>query len=152
MAGVYVGVKVSSKSTKKIQEFMKENKIPNPLDSSKFHCTIIYSRVGADIKSQGYDFVALGVPTGLEIWKTKSGENALVMKLKCPDLVNRHKELMKKHDKLTYDYDEYKPHLTLSYDVGDWKIPDEMDPMNIGVITLINEYTEELKESWAKAA
>jgi hypothetical protein len=41
--------------------------------------------------------------------------SALVMELYAPMIVNRHKELMKEHNAV-FGYDEYRPHITLSYD------------------------------------
>jgi 2'-5' RNA ligase len=57
---------------------------------------------------------------------------------------------MKKHD-ATYDFPEYKPHITLSYDIGDL---DEKNLPDIGKyvdeIGIDEEYGEDLDLNWAK--
>ena len=49
----------------------------------------------------------------LNIFEGKDGKNILVLLLKSEDAKKRHLELMEEH-KTTYDYPEYKPHITLS--------------------------------------
>ena len=45
----------------------------------------------------------------------------------------------------TYDFDEYKPHITLSYDVGVLEFPDNEYTLDLG----FNEYKEDLEEDWS---
>jgi hypothetical protein len=72
------------------------------------------------------------------------------MKFKCEELNARHKELMDEHD-ATYDFPEYKTHVTLSYDIGDMdetKLPDVIK--TIGEMKIVKEYGEDLDLDWAK--
>ena len=64
-------------------------------------------------------------PTELHVFETFDKKRALVIKLDCPYLLERHKYLMQKYD-LTYDYNEYIPHITLSYDIGEMEIPKDV--------------------------
>ena len=52
------------------------------------------------------------------------------------------------------DYPEYTPHITLSYDIGDWNQMDEMqvhiDNNKIyNALVSLGEYSEELEKEWA---
>ena len=46
-------------------------------------------------------------------------KNILVLLLDAPSLVDRHNQIMNDH-KGSYDYPEYIPHVTISYDVKDF--------------------------------
>ena len=85
-----------------------------------------------------------------EIWKTRdTGKNCLVLKYKCPALVKRHKFLMKEH-KATFDFDEFIPHITLSYDINDMTLKDFGKPEEIGNISINKEYGQALDLDWSK--
>lgn len=58
-------------------------------------------------------------PQGYHIFEGKNGKNILVILLDSEDATNRHQKLMKQHD-ATYYFPEYKPHITLSYDIEDF--------------------------------
>ncbi len=53
---------------------------------------------------------------------------------------------MKLHD-ATYDFPEYIPHITLSYDLGDMPLPKLPDDMR-KEFHLSLEYVEDLKMEW----
>lgn len=107
--GTYAGLRYSAETEKVIQTFIKRSGIPNPNDD--IHTTILYSTKECpnyvpdtvpeygDIKFKGFRYFG----------------SALVIELDAPGLVMRHKALMKQHNAV-YDYDEYIPHITISYD------------------------------------
>lgn len=151
--GTYAGAHFSQQTMDDVEKYIKNNKIPNPIDAKKLHITILYSRKFLpDYKPAGeYEKPLGGKPVGFEVWKgtDKDGEknaNCLVQKFDCPELHKRHKELMDEHD-ATYDYDEYKTHFTLSYDIGDFDISD-LPPYD-GEIKIVDEYGEDLDLDWA---
>lgn len=59
------------------------------------------------------------------MWTTngigKEVTRSLILLLHSPWLVMRHNELRRVHD-ATHDYPEYIPHVTLSYNIGDFDI------------------------------
>jgi hypothetical protein len=75
-------------------------------------------------------------------------EKALVLVLDAPDVVKRHKQLMAKHKEATWDHDDYIPHVTLSYNSGDFD-PKTLDVSSIGMITLVEEYTNDIDPGWS---
>ena len=65
------------------------------------------------------------------------------MKFDSPALQSRHKDLMDTHQ-ATYDYPEYKTHLSLSYDIGDFDIKQIDFSLIAHPIIFTNEYQEDL--------
>ncbi len=150
-AGTYAGFRYDKDGVKLISKYAKDNDVPKPLEPEKMHTTLLYSRKHCpDYEPAGKLDDPYTAKVGeLDVWKTKSGKKALVVELDCPDMVKRHKELMKEHG-ATHDFDEYKVHITLSYDIGDLdvdKLPDIRD--TIKEIAAVEEYGEDLKLDWA---
>jgi hypothetical protein len=150
--GTYVGMKLSDKTVKELKALMKKLKIKNPVRSEKLHTTIIYSRKPCPNLEAAGDLAEpmVGVPTEFEIFPTRTGYNALVIKFNCPDMVNRHKQLMKDHE-ATYDFPEYKCHITLSYNVDEDEINGikGLDPLDfIQELEFNHEYKEALNLEW----
>lgn len=152
--GTFVGVHLSKKSKDALAEAAAKMKVPNKLRRDKMHATLIYSRKYLpEFKAKGkFDEPLTATPDKLEIFPSQDGNsNVLVVRLDAPDLVKRHKEIMKEHG-ATYDFDEYKPHITLSYNVGDFD-PDAHDikeHMDDPTIEIVDEYQEDLDLDWAK--
>lgn len=139
--GTYAAVKPDSLATDKINKVLKDMKVPEP--EQNLHVTLLYSRKNLpNFKPNGFG-VYVAKPKKIEVWPTKSGKNCLVLTLDCPSLVERHKYLMKKHQ-ATYDYTEYKTHMSLSYDIGDYDINNLSISDFPTTLLLTHEYTEEL--------
>ena len=159
-SGTYAAVKFSKKSEDIIHQFCLENSIPHALNPSKYHITLLYSKKYLpDYKPYGeYQVHIEGIPDRFDIWETSEADKkdhtyALVLKVKSPKLVERHKHLMKKYDAI-FDYPEYQPHITLSYNVGkDFDLKTLQSKVkDIGEIEIVSEYGEDLKQDWAKSA
>ena len=142
--GVYVAVKYNQSACDDLLEFIKEYKIPSSLKAEDFHTTLIYSRKWDDITDLNDDMEdseIVAYPKELHVFETFDKKRALVILLECPYLEERHKYLMKKYD-LTYDYPEYLPHITVSYDIGDMEIPKDVKFPKF--FRLQSEYQEDL--------
>lgn len=157
--GTYAGVYFDEDTKQVVQKFIKDNDIPKPVNVDKLHTTLLYSRKFLpEYEALGeLDEPLIGTPDELVVWKTqgdgdKPPSNCLVLKYDCPDLVSRHKELMKEHG-ATFDYEEYNPHITLSYDIGDLDI-DELTDVKKAIkrVVICEEYGEDLKLDWAHKA
>lgn len=151
--GTYAGVRFDEQTTEAIKTFQEANKIGNPVSSDKLHTTLLYSRKFLpDYTPAGeYDKPMVGSFKGFDVWESQPDDSGnknkcLVMEYSCPDLTDHHNKLMGDHD-ASYDFDEYKPHITLSYDYdGDVdKLPKFKDN-----ITIQKEYGEDLNLDWAK--
>lgn len=153
--GTYAGVSFDEETLKKITNFIKENKIPNAVPADKLHTTLLYSRKYLpDYKAQGeIDPPYVGTPKEFDVWESQEDNNGektkcLVLKYSCKELEKRHEYLMDEHD-ATYDFDQYRPHITFSYNIGDLDVS-ELDPSSIGDIVIVKEYQEDLNLNWAK--
>ena len=155
--GTYAGAKFDTETNKALHKYMSDNKIPNAIRPDKIHTTILYSRKHCPnytpLGKLKHPWVA--TPVEFVVWKTNGADggtpaNCLVLKLDCKELKDRHEELMKQHN-ATYDYDEYSPHVTLSYDIGDTdvsKLPKIFD--SVKHLNVVEEYGEDLDLNWAK--
>lgn len=152
--GTYAGVNFSDATIKAVHQYAVDNKIPKALKPEKYHTTVLYSRKYLpNYKPAGtFEKPLVGKFTGFDIWKSSPDKNedptnCLVMEFDCPELTKRHNDLMDEHD-ATYDFDEYKTHITLSYDVGDLTV--DSLPKFKDNIDIVSEYHEDLNLNWAE--
>jgi len=145
--GTYVAVNFSKESRKALSKSLKDMGIPNRHPSEKYHCTIMYSSNPLhEWEEANQEPIELDPPhkfniTGFEIFKTMSDTNALVVRGECDYLNERHQMLVDEHGaKCTHD--EYKPHVTVSYDCGDIDVED----LDISVLPEYLEIEEEYTE------
>lgn len=147
-AGTYAAMQFDPQSKYYIARYMFNHKIPNPLNPSKLHVTLLYSRK----HMEGYtprgplESPLLARVSGFEVWDTQDKQKALVARLDCPELVSRHKELMDTY-KGTYDFPDYKPHFTLSYNVPTEFSADTLPPL-VEQLYLATEYGSALDTDW----
>lgn len=145
--GTYAGFKLSDDDTDFLYDYFKNIvPVPNLIDKKSFHITLLYSRKelpNYEPKKETNDWV---YPTELDVFPTQDGKRCLVLLVKAPYCLKRHKELMKEHD-ATYDYDNYVPHITISYDIGRMRTP-KLDEQMRKELLLDLEYKEELKLEW----
>ena len=145
--GTYAAAKLSKETKKQVKQYLKDNDIADACDVDDMHCTILFSRKHLpDYTAAGkYDTPIKAKSTGFEIWKSKPKEgeskNVLVLTLKSKEMTARHKELMKEHD-ATYDFDQYKPHVTFCYDFKDGD-PKKLSKIDFDII-FDTEYSENL--------
>lgn len=154
--GTYSGVRFNNSTIKLILKYIKDNHIPNGVSEDKLHTTLLYSRkfLPNYIPKGKYSKDLVGTPTTFDVWKSDNNDNTstncLVLKYDCADLIARHKLLMDEHG-ATYDFSKYEPHITLSYDIGDFVVSNLPDILKtLPHIHIISEYKEDLDLSWAK--
>ena len=117
--GIYVEVLFSEQTKKNIADWLVSNNIPNAISPEKIHTTVVYSqKTLSDWKSLGIiDPLILTDPTEhkLEIWDTDDGFT-LVCHYESDFLKDRFDLAVK----LGYEprFPDYKPHMTLSYDLA----------------------------------
>lgn len=148
--GTFVGVKLSNDSEKRVKLLIEEGNIPNPIDIKDLHITVAYSRKYLpDFEARGkLEEPITAKVTGLDIFPSQdTDKKALVLRLKSPKLTYRHNQIRKKHG-ATFDFSEYKPHLTLSYDAGDYDISDVEPTEFVKELEIDTEYMEDLNLDW----
>lgn len=152
--GTYAAVHFNKDTIDGIKKYIKENNIPNHTKFDKMHTTLLYSKKYCpDYEPMGkYDTPMVGKYKEFDVWDSQPDDDGniakcLVMCYDCSELTKRHNELMKEHSAV-YDFDEYKSHITFSYDIGDMNIKDL--PKFDGKIEIVEEYGEDLNLDWAK--
>lgn len=144
--GTYICAKFTEDTLDRIQEVQKKLGLLNPVKREDLHSTICFSRVYVPfIASNENEFVS---KTGhLEIFETNDGP-ALVLCLDSDYLKHRHE--LSNILGATYDYPDYKPHITLSYNLGSQYIDLERNnPIEIEIISS-KEVVEDLDLDWTK--
>jgi 2'-5' RNA ligase len=145
-AGIYVAMKLDGNSKRCLQQITNQYSIPNMIPFSQLHATIVFFRKFDHIAPNSANRFK-GTITGYKIFLTRDGKKGLVVELESKDMLNRHKELMSMYD-LTYEFDTFIPHFTLSYDVGD-KFDVTKLPIPNCPIVFESEYVEPLDLDWA---
>lgn len=140
--GTYVAAKFTEQTLDSIQELQTKLRLLNPVKREDLHTTICYSRTVVPFVPHE-QIQHIGTASKLEIWDTDKGP-ALIMLLDSDYLHSRH--TYSKALGATYDFPDYKPHVTLSYNLGVQKV-DLLDALNID-IEMSREYVEELDLEW----
>lgn len=146
--GTYAGVRFWNDNQLDLINWVLKNNIPNPCRPETYHATLLYSRKHLP------DYEPCGFLKEMKYAKFGGfakfdfrllGTKCLVMKLDSPYLTERHKCLMDVFG-ATYDFPEYIPHITLSYDVGDLDL-DTLPPFT-GAMGIVEEYSCDLDLSY----
>ena len=80
------------------------------------HVTTLYSTAPVDWSELGDEAEGLEVDGGARTIERLGDQGAVVLRFDSPELVDRHYELVKRGG--SHDFDQYKPHLTISYAAG----------------------------------
>lgn len=152
--GRYIGMHFSPETREQLKRIIHDEGLPHATPSDKLHTTITYSKDNAvsDYKAAGeLDEPIEAEIDEFDIFPSAEGKKCLVAKLNCPEFVRRHN--LTREMGASYDYDEYYPHITLSYDVGDFSA-DKLQQLNkkyAGTKIYANEeYDEPIQNNWAK--
>jgi 2'-5' RNA ligase len=123
--GTYVSMDLTDESKEMIDHFVEMNLgLTERVDKTTYHITVIYSRTpvpSAELHAGSGKVEYEAFVTGYEVFPTKNDGKCLVMRLDFPYAVLLNKQLTA--EGATSDYDEYKPHMTIAYD-----IKQEVDP------------------------
>lgn len=129
--GTYCSVTLSKDSQKALDKWVTEHNIPNATQPSTYHSTVIYSRKGVP-EAKDYP-IDLPIKAKIEKWhifKTQSGQRALVAIMDSPVLEQHHKNIVKDYG-ATHDFPDFHPHVTVSYDFEDKPIPTEVPDLEL---------------------
>lgn len=117
--GVYCALELNTISKDAITDTVKQLDIPEAITSDEYHVTIAYSKKHFDPGYTSRKEDIIGTITDFTYFpnSAKPGYKALVLLLDCDEAVQLHDDTMDRG--ASYDYPEYKPHITLSYDIAD---------------------------------
>jgi hypothetical protein len=138
--GTYVAARFQPETVINLDAFQADHRIPNPVAPQDFHTTIVHSCKPIFWRPEP-DVDRTAQPIGFDIWETQSGARCLVLLLDSPYL---HQRWQVAQDRgAQYDFDQYRPHITLSYDVGG-EFTHEHLPVPDFEIKIAHEYVEPL--------
>jgi len=144
--GSYAAVSFDPATTEALKAYQYDNHITNPLESSEFHSTVMFSRKYIPtFKALGQLPNWKGMFTKWDIFPSDD-EKALVLKYECHELSARFDKIIQKYD-ATWDHKNFHPHITLSYNVDDLDI--SKLPKYDGPIILITEHNNDLDLGWS---
>jgi 2'-5' RNA ligase len=127
--GTYVSMDLSNGCKDILDHFVEMNLgLSERVDKSTYHITIIYSRTPVP-SAENYAGSTTDIEatvSGYEVFPTKNDGKCLVMRLDFPFANMLNKQLTA--EGATSDYDSYKPHMTIAYD-----IKQEIDPHTLPI-------------------
>lgn len=146
-----VGVRFSEKTLDDIEEFVRINKIPNPVPRDDLHSTIVYSRnpLTGFYAKERIDPVWSGYSHECGPWPMNHmtpPTSGFVIKYQCQDLLKRFMFLTTICG-ATHDYDNFFPHITISYDTGKELCACDMpQPKFTQPIEIVSEWYEKIEK------
>jgi len=148
--GTFVGLELDAEVARQLEAYCTNAGVPKCVGAAGFHVTTIYSRAALQ------DFAPAGllpapiVATPLRFVTVSTRPRQLLLELDCPEVVERHRATMSAHPSAQYHFDDYTPHITLSYDLGPWNEAHKMEWFQPGFsIPLTTEFSHELIPSGA---
>ena len=127
--GTYVSMDLNEDCRQLLDHFVEMNLgLTERVDPSTYHITLIYSRTPVPSAESyiGLSTTSTASVAGYEVFPTKNDGHCLVMRLKFPFAELMNNKLTA--EGATSDYTEYKPHLTIAYDMSQ-----ELDPSTLAV-------------------
>lgn len=139
--GTYVAVSLDPDDAKKLFDYYAKFNVPDMLDVDDYHITIAYSSKKFEpVLIKDLSDVPAVIPEEHKIFTGKSDKNCLVLVVKSEWLYDQFDKCTELGAK--FDYDKYSPHITISYDIGDFDIKKVKLPTIKA--KLAKHYTEEL--------
>lgn len=118
--GTYVALEMSKESKDLLDTFVEMNLgLTERVDKNTYHITVIYSRTPVPsaeaLTNTNTSIPVEAQPVGYEIFPTKNDGLCLVMRIICPYATRINSQLAR--EGATSDYTEYKPHITIAYNI-----------------------------------
>lgn len=147
---LYVRRDLRPASAKALIAWAKANGFTSTLEQSDMHVTVLYSKQPVDPMKMGETWgsepdggliVKAGGPRALE----RFGEGAVVLQFASWSLVSRHDDMVRAG--ASHDYDEYLPHVTITYSAPEGLDLDVIKPFT-GELAFGPEIFEPLDLDW----
>ena len=126
--GTYVALEMSESSMDLLDHFAEANLgLDERVTKNSYHITVIYSRTPVpDVEKLSREYSVKADPVGYEMFETKDGGKCLVLRVESAEARALNNTLGAMG--ATSDYDSYKPHVTLAYN-----ITQDIDPTTLPV-------------------
>jgi hypothetical protein len=142
MSGTYVKFVFNEDTNNKLKKLQDILKLDNKHDD--FHITLVYNqdKINFDNNTNINEVIKA---SHLEIFKNKENKNCLVLIINNNDYINSRFQYSLELG-ATWDYPDYTPHITLSYDIPNENIDELLDTSIILNLTITDEIVEDLYE------
>jgi len=142
LEGVYGSFKLTQASAEMVAEWIIDSEIIEPIDTKDLHITTTYSKV--DPKREILPSNKTNIILDYKEFSIATYGRALVLEVTSDELEEIHKSALDAG--ASYDYDTYKPHITISYNAeANENILPLLFPPNFNLI-LSHEEVEPLRE------
>lgn len=140
--GTFVGARLTGDSNSRLIEWINQKAIKNPATPDALHVTVALNKTEKFQHDPIRYVPSIPIdPSTFSIDMFGPEKNVLVLKFQSPFLTKRHFSLREKYG-FPWDWDDYSPHLTLSYD------SDNEDPGTPPFgLELDREYVEEFQNA-----
>lgn len=143
--GTYIALIPDKKTITSLAAWSKAHQIPNPIDPKELHTTLIYSRQGVpDAVNYNINLPLTVRVIGFDIFD--SGDKKCLVALLSSEELERHHLAIRTKYGATHDYDEYHPHITLTYDYTSKSKPKDIPEFPI---VLTSRRFEKLDTEWS---
>ena len=127
--GTYVSLEMTKESRELLDNFVAMNLgLEERVDPKTYHITVIYSRTpvpsAENLLHMNSVLPVEAQASGYEVFPTKNDGKCLVMRVICPYATRLNAQLTK--EGATSDYDHYKAHITIAYDIQQEVNPDTL--------------------------
>lgn len=135
----FIGLKLSQQCLDNIHNFQQCIGLENPVKKEDLHCSLFVS-----VNDFDYEFedVSLNVEvTDIKIGKikTQSGVDCLALFFNSKELEHKHNAIQHKYNAF-HAYDDFKLHITLSYDCGDINVSQICVDKYLQKLLFVKEY------------
>lgn len=121
--GTYAELCPSNKSQRILEKIIQQLALDTPTPSAELHCTVTYSRRPCPELGDYRPDIPIGADVlGFRIFSMQNGNRCLVLELHSDDIMDLHKYAMELG--CSYDYPDYTPHITLSYNYPYDQVPE----------------------------
>lgn len=152
--GLFVGYRINRQARQGFFFFSEDHQIPNPVPQDELHVTLIGSPTfDPEFTPEGILERPIAISNLTpDVWTTKDGKKCLVMRFESRELQQEYEYVTRTYN-LKSEYEEFLPHITLSYDLEGREI-DKKELGNMQVIVnsyvpvfdLVEQYAEPLRD------
>lgn len=147
LTGTYVKLVPDDESKAMIEDVVSSIGIPNNIIPEEYHTTIAFSRLWFDPGFVNRECSINAEITGYTLFKGDGDTSCLVLTLNCAEAHTLHNYYRSVH-KATFDYEDYTPHITISYEVPDDFVLSDDVIDSFSIVTFNKEMVSELDLSW----
>jgi hypothetical protein len=147
--GLYGAVRFSEATKKNLVEYCNKYVGEGCVPADKLHATVVYSRRPVNYKPLGELAEPVVIPPSKYQLGLLGDTDCLVLLFQSAWLTNRH--MAARNLGASYDYQEYRPHVTLHYACPKHIHPAQL-PLPDFPLEIVEEYTKPLNEDWKKSA